>query len=88
MCQPEDGWLRANKLQTGVNKNSMVGAVPAQVPWHAQPCVEEIQNRHTKKKKQLVMTYSNWKVKRDGRTREGLDELNVLSNTTTATATT
>jgi hypothetical protein len=25
------------------------------------------------------MTYSNWKVKRDGRTREGLDELNVLS---------
>ena len=39
------GWLRANKHQTGLNKNSMVYAVPAQerrVPWHAQPCVEEI----------------------------------------------
>jgi hypothetical protein len=50
----EDGWLRANKHQTGVNKNSMFGAVPAQerrVPWHAQPCVEEIQKQAYKKKK-------------------------------------
>ena len=26
------------------------------------------------------MTYSNWKVKRDGRKRKELDELNVLTN--------
>ena len=77
--------MRANKHQTGVNKNS-IGAVPAQerrVPWHAQPRVQERhKSRDTKRRKQLVMTYSNWKVKRDGRTREGLDELNVLSSRT------
>jgi hypothetical protein len=51
------GWLRANKHETGVNKKSMVCAVPAQVrrvPWHAQPCVEEIQKQAYKKKKKIT----------------------------------
>jgi hypothetical protein len=49
------------------------------------PVFRRYKNRHTKEEKQLVMTYSNWKVKRDGRTREGLDELSVLSNTSNTT---
>ena len=43
--------------KTGVNKNSMACAVPAQerrVPWHVQPRVRETQKQAYKKKKTTV----------------------------------
>ena len=68
--------------QTGENKNSMVGAMPAQMrEREAGACARadaqpRTFGRYKGDTNTCVMTHSNWKV-RDGQ-EKGLDEVNVL----------